>query len=212
MARSLQLRVSVLLLCALSHGAALQLAARPLALPRSLRLADQCAPSVRQLRNAAAWPCMVAQEPDTGGAAKLTEAYKGLLSVLAAGDAAALVVFAAIGRGNHASDAGNALTTAAPFLVTWAALAPPLGAYASPARGTRLEAATAPLLAWAAAVPCGCALRGLLQQRMPAAPFWAVALAATAVLLEAWRMMHFQAVTFNDALDRFVDAIVDDDD
>ena len=137
--------------------------------------------------------------------------YTRLLSVLAAGDAAALVVFAAIGRGNHDSSTGNALTTAAPFLLSWAALAPPLGAYSTGARSLA-DAAKTPLLAWAAAVPCGCALRGLLQQRMPAAPFWIVAMIATAVLLEAWRLAHYQVLATDAALDEFVSAIVDDDD
>ena len=47
---------------------------------------------------------------------------------------------------------------------------------------------------------------------MPPAPFWVVALIATAVLLEAWRMAHYQATTLNAALDDFASAIVDDDD
>ena len=105
--------------------------------------------------------------------------YSQLLSLLAAGDAAALLLFAAIGRGNHDTATGNVLTTAAPFLLSWAALAPPLGAYAGQRPATLREAATVPVLAWAVAVPCGCALRGVLNDRMPAAPFWIVALIAT---------------------------------
>ena len=42
------------------------------------------------------------------------------------------------------------------------------------------------------AVPCGCALRGLLQGRVPAAPFWLIALIATLGLLEAWRLSYYQ--------------------
>ena len=49
--------------------------------------------------------------------------------VLAAGDAAAIVVFAGIGRMNHASDDGSVLLTALPFLVSWFLVAPLLGAY-----------------------------------------------------------------------------------
>ena len=52
----------------------------------------------------------------------VADSYTRLLSVLAAGDAAAFVLFAAIGRGSHDSSTGNALTTAAPFLAAWAAL------------------------------------------------------------------------------------------
>ena len=57
-----------------------------------------------------------------GGMSTVADSYARLLSVLAAGDAAAFVLFAAIGRGSHDSTTGNALTTAAPFLATWAAL------------------------------------------------------------------------------------------
>ena len=69
------------------------------------------------------------------GKSMAADSYTRLLSVLAAGDAAVFVLFAAIGRGSHDTDTGNALTTAAPFLAAWAALAPPLGAY--PARASR---------------------------------------------------------------------------
>lgn len=138
--------------------------------------------------------------------------YSQLLSPLAAGDAAALLLFAAIGRGNHDTATGNVLTTAAPFLLSWAALAPPLGAYAEQRAATLREAATTPVPAWLIAVPCGCALRGVLNDRMPAAPFWVVALIATGVLLEAWRLAYHQASSVNAAMDEFVAAIVDDDD
>ena len=35
---------------------------------------------------------------------------------------------------------------------------------------------------------------------------------ATAVLLEAWRLAHYQVLATDAALDEFVSAIVDDDD
>jgi len=88
--------------------------------------------------------CMQQQEDDAeltrrtnavDGKSMAADSYTRLLSVLAAGDAAVFVLFAAIGRGSHDTDTGNALTTAAPFLAAWAALAPPLGAY--PARASR---------------------------------------------------------------------------
>lgn len=138
--------------------------------------------------------------------------YTRLLSVLAAGDAAVFVLFAAIGRGSHDADTGNALTTAAPFLAAWAALAPPLGAYPAGASKSIGQAAKTPLVAWLVAVPCGCALRGLLQQRMPAPPFWVIALIATLGLLEVWRLSYYQASSLNKAMDQFAAAIVDEDD
>ena len=153
-----------------------------------------------------------AEQPLAPSKAAAPSDYAQLLSPLAAGDAAALLIFAAIGRGNHDTATGNVLTTAAPFLLSWAALAPPLGAYAGRRPATLREAATAPVLAWAVAVPCGCALRGVLNDRMPAAPFWIVALVATGVLLEAWRLAYHQASGVSAAMDDFVAAIVDDDD
>lgn len=147
-----------------------------------------------------------------GGMSTVADSYTRLLSVLAAGDAAAFVLFAAIGRGSHDSSTGNALTTAAPFLAAWAALAPPLGAYPERASRSNEQAAKAPLLAWLVAVPCGCALRGVLQERMPAAPFWVVALVATLGLLEAWRLSYHQVSSLNTAMNQFAAAIVDEDD
>ena len=78
------------------------------------------------------------------GKSMAADSYTRLLSVLAAGDAAVFVLFAAIGRGSHDTDTGNALTTAAPFLAAWAALAPPLGAYPARASRSNEQAAKAP--------------------------------------------------------------------
>ena len=78
------------------------------------------------------------------GKSMAADSYARLLSVLAAGDAAVFVLFAAIGRGSHDTDTGNALTTAAPFLAAWAALAPPLGAYPARASRSNEQAAKAP--------------------------------------------------------------------
>lgn len=146
------------------------------------------------------------------GKSMAADSYTRLLSVLAAGDAAVFVLFAAIGRGSHDTDTGNALTTAAPFLAAWAALAPPLGAYPARASRSNEQAAKAPLVAWLVAVPCGCALRGLLQGRVPAAPFWLIALIATLGLLEAWRLSYYQVSSLNRAVNQFAAAIVDEDD
>ena len=97
--------------------------------------------------------CMRQQEDDAeltrrtdavDGKSMAADSYARLLSVLAAGDAAVFVLFAAIGRGSHDTDTGNALTTAAPFLAAWAALAPPLGAYPARASRSNEQAAKAP--------------------------------------------------------------------
>jgi hypothetical protein len=107
--------------------------------------------------------CMQQRDDDAATGRTAAVSYTRLLSVLAAGDAAVFVLFAAIGRGSHDASSGNVLTTAAPFLAAWAALAPPLGAYPERASRSNEQAAKAPLLAWLVAVPCGCALRGVLQ-------------------------------------------------
>ena len=127
-----------------------------------------------------------------------------------AADAAALLTFAAIGRGNHNSADGSVLTTAAPFLLAWFAVSPAVGAF--PANARTVRDAVLPLLpAWALAVPAGCFCRGLLQDRLPASPFWIVALIATAVLLSAGRLALLQISEGERAIDRFVAAIVDED-
>jgi hypothetical protein len=83
---------------------------------------------------------------------------------VAVGDAVALMTFAAIGRGNHASSDGSVLLTAFPFLLSWFLCAPVLGAYRS--SPSLKQAVTTALPAWALSVPLGCLLRGLLQDRV----------------------------------------------
>jgi hypothetical protein len=83
---------------------------------------------------------------------------------VAVGDAVALLTFAAIGRGNHASSDGSVLLTAFPFLLSWFLCAPVLGAYRS--SPSLKQAVTTALPAWALSVPLGCLLRGLLQDRV----------------------------------------------
>lgn len=138
--------------------------------------------------------------------------YAKLASALAVGDAACLVLFAAIGRADHArEDGGSALATAAPFLIAWLAAAPPLGAYRD--RDSLASAALIPLPAIAVAVPAGCAARGLLQGYMPALPFWIVSAIAITVLTLIWRVGYFLTIDKTaGAIDEFARAIVDDDD
>ena len=51
----------------------------------------------------------------------------------------------------------------------------------------------------------------MVQDRLPASPFWIVALIATAVLLSAGRLALLQISEGERAIDRFVAAIVDED-
>ena len=61
-------------------------------------------------------------------------------------------------------------------------------------------------------MPLACVIRGVVNDRMPAAPFWLVELAATGVLLGSWRAAHFQALVVSKTIDDFTEAIVEDED
>ena len=132
--------------------------------------------------------------------------------LLAAGDAAALFLFAGIGRMNHRSDDGSVFLTALPFLICWFLVAPALGAYKTEDPHSVRQALTRALPAWLLAVPMGCFSRGLLLDRMPAAPFWVVALLSTGVLLGGWRAAYCQAAAVTKTVNEFTEAILDDDD
>jgi len=134
----------------------------------------------------------------------------GRLAWSASADAFALLLFAAIGRVNHASDGGSLFGTAAPFLLAWYPAALLLHTYKEP-DNPDFKAALLPLLpAWAVAVPLGCAGRGLAQGYMPPLPFWIVSLVVIGVLMTAGRFAVFQLVQSERAIDRFVAAIVGD--
>jgi len=133
---------------------------------------------------------------------------------LAAGDAAALFLFAGIGRMNHGSDDGSVLQTALPFMAAWFALAPILGAYKATDKdnGSVSQAVMRALPAWAVCVPIGCFCRGLLQDRMPAAPFWIIAMLSIGIFVGGWRAAYFQAAAVSETVNQFTEAILEDDD
>lgn len=113
-------------------------------------------------------------------------------ALLAAGDVAAIVAFAALGVRSHASSGGllYILETAAPFVVSWLAIAPFVGAY----RGELLTNPRAlvgrTLLAWAVALFPGIALRALIRQSaFPALSFAATTFLIIGVLLLGWRLL-----------------------
>jgi peptidoglycan/LPS O-acetylase OafA/YrhL len=110
-------------------------------------------------------------------------AARVLIAVLA--DAAAIVIFAALGRGSHEEGvtAGGVLVTAAPFLIGAAA-----GWLA--ARGWRRPSApTTGVVVWAAAVGVGMVLRGLVFDRGVAPSFVVVAAVALGLLIVGWRLV-----------------------
>lgn len=111
------------------------------------------------------------------------------VAVLVGGDAAALVLFAVIGRINHGGIIDiETLQTALPFLVGWFGTAPFLGGYGRDAQGSELgPAALTAAKCWAAAAPLGLVLRGLGKGYIPPTPFIIVTLVSTATLLVGWR-------------------------
>lgn len=113
----------------------------------------------------------------------------GAYPLLVVGDAAVFLLFAAIGAASHASNASplTVAATAAPFALTWFAIAPLMGAYSRRAVATYQGAAVTTARGWLVGVPSGLALRGVLTSHLPPPAFAIVTLLSTAVLLGAWR-------------------------
>ena len=112
------------------------------------------------------------------------------MATLAAGDATALVLFAAIGRLSHGEGLapGDLAATALPFLLGWALTAPFLGAFSDEARGHDVGAATAAAAkSWAVATPVSLLFRAVSQGRAPPVAFAVVSFVVTGALLVAWR-------------------------
>jgi hypothetical protein len=109
---------------------------------------------------------------------------------LAVTDVSALLLFAFIGRASHVStslDFGM-LKTAAPFVGSWLALSPFLGAYTLEATGTKGSVIPRLLPSWAVCVPVAIALRAVWKGEVPPTPFVLVSLASTLVILSVGRI------------------------
>lgn len=112
------------------------------------------------------------------------------IGLLVAGDAAALLLFAAIGRLSHHEPVslGALLGTAWPFMAGWFASAALLGGYGKAAQGGSAGAAAgAAAKCWALGIPTGLLLRTASRGYIPDPAFIAVSLAANGVLLVGWR-------------------------
>ena len=115
--------------------------------------------------------------------------------LLAAVDAASLVVFAAIGKSSHSPDGAldpvAVLVTALPFVAAWLFLSPLTGVYSPDDRGENVlsEVASKVARGWAASVPVGIALRGAIKGYVPPLPFVVVTLVSTLVILVAARLL-----------------------
>ena len=162
-------------------------------------LESQSSDEVRRRKDVQRAAAIMAQAPPSNGVD-----YSQLLSAKAGGDAVALLAAAAL---NPAG--GNAFATWLAFAVPWAVATVPLGAY-GPARSLA-EAARAPALSLAVAVPLGCGLTGLLQGDLPALSYCLSALVATSLLIEAWRIAWFTLQKTDAAINSFAAAVIGED-
>jgi len=114
--------------------------------------------------------------------------------VLAAIDAVAILVFAAIGKASHAPDGSidflSVGMTAFPFLLSWFVTAPLMGCYTPGATSDLKSAVVQTGKGWVVAVPLGCALRGIIKGYVPPVPFVIVTLIATLVILSIGRSAY----------------------
>jgi len=113
------------------------------------------------------------------------------LAKLVAGDAFAILLFAAVGRSNHGESldqVSDVLATAAPFLIGWFATAPFTGAFGDAAIGTKPgEAAVTAAKGWIVGVPAGLLARAVAKGAPPPGPFVAVAFTTLGAALIGWR-------------------------
>jgi len=112
--------------------------------------------------------------------------------VLAAGDILAFLTFVAIGRANHGETLASMDTvqTAAPFIFSWLAIAPFLGAYTYVATDSWKSLWSFLLRSWAVSVPAALALRGVYSQHVPPATFAVISMSTTLVFLSIWRSVY----------------------
>ena len=118
------------------------------------------------------------------------------LWVLAAGDALAFFLFAALGHEQHAesTDLGHIVGTAIPFIAGWLVMSPWAGAYRVPSRLQLRQLLQRTGFAWLCAWPVALLLRALILQRGIPLSFALVALIANAVFLGIWRTVFVLAL------------------
>jgi len=118
----------------------------------------------------------------------------GRALLLAAGDAAAFLAFAAVGRASHQEASGlSALLqiagTALPFALGWFAVAPFAGAYRRASTDTPGKMLQRTELAWLVAWPLSLLLRlALAPDHALPMPFPFIVLAFVALFLGLWRI------------------------
>jgi hypothetical protein len=113
-------------------------------------------------------------------------------ALLAAGDALAFMIFAALGRASHSEAAGFAAIlqvaeTAAPFAIGWFVVAPFAGTYRADIASRPRQMLERSALAWLLAWPIGLLLRALIRQTTIPLSFALVTLITNLLILLGWR-------------------------
>jgi hypothetical protein len=113
-------------------------------------------------------------------------------ALLAAGDALAFMIFAALGRASHSEAAGLAAIlqvaeTAAPFAIGWFVVAPFAGTYRADIASRPRQMLERSALAWLLAWPIGLLLRALIRQTTIPLSFALVTLITNMLILLGWR-------------------------
>ncbi|KZV54519.1 hypothetical protein F511_01317 [Dorcoceras hygrometricum] len=119
----------------------------------------------------------------------------GLVTFLAGGDVAALLLFSAIGRFSHGFSVFDFETfkTADHFIAGWFLSAYFLGGYAEDGRGKNglFKAVFAAAKSWAVGAPLGLIIRAASIGHTPPTNFILVTMGSTALLLIGWRTLFF---------------------
>lgn len=113
-------------------------------------------------------------------------------ATLLAGDSAALILFAVLGRGSHGEATGLAavgetLRTAAPFVVGWLAASPWFGVLSPQATHGLGPMLRATAITWAPALLLGALLRAAIIGRFSPPSFYVVTFIVGLLLLCLWR-------------------------
>lgn len=113
----------------------------------------------------------------------------GKVAQLVLGDAAALLLFAVIGRINHGEVVSmETFTTVLPFWIGWFVSASLVGGFSKEAQsGSVSEAAVAGVKSWALGIPLAVVIRSIMRGYIPDKSFIIVGLVVNLVLLVGWR-------------------------
>ncbi|KAL8494613.1 hypothetical protein ACS0TY_025449 [Phlomoides rotata] len=119
----------------------------------------------------------------------------GLVALLAGGDVAALLLFAAIGRFSHGLSVYDFETfkTADPFIAGWFLSAYFLGGFSDEGKGKKglWSAVAAATKSWSLGIPLGIIIRAITIGHAPPTNFVLVTMGSTAFLLVGWRALLF---------------------